>query len=239
MIARVAWYLGLLAIALITIGVEFDRASATRPALAELVPPFLRSEAQPRIVAAAFARGDMDEALSEARRLVRTRPVPAEHLTALSQIQFAAGAPDAATMTIQYAAQRGWRDSLAQEAMLRLALQHGDQREAARRYAALFLRQKTPDALLEQYGPAVFAAPDDEARAMFAAIVAGAERSHDMFARRGARVLPPAAFAGVFAEVSQSGATFDCANLANARRALERRAPSATISIDQHIADRC
>lgn len=44
-------------------------------------------------------------------------------------------------MTIQISSQRGWREPVAQVAVLRLALDADDKAEAAHRYAALFLQR--------------------------------------------------------------------------------------------------
>jgi hypothetical protein len=58
----------------------------------------------------------------------------------LAVAQAKAGNAEAAGLAIQIAGQRGWREPVAQEAVLRLALGAGNKPEAARRYAALFLR---------------------------------------------------------------------------------------------------
>lgn len=81
---------------------------------------------------------------------MQRRPLPADNLVLLATGQAKEGKPDYAMLTIQIAGQRGWRDPIAQEAVLRLALAARDKPEAARRSVALFLQRQTPDALLEE-----------------------------------------------------------------------------------------
>lgn len=239
MIAGIAWRVLLTLVALVTAGVQFDRVTERRPDLATAVPQPFRSVAQPRVVARSFDNDEAQTALGEARLLVHRRPIPAEHLTALAHAQYRAGSPEQSAVTIQYAAQRGWRDPIAQEAALRLALETGDEAEAARRYAALFLMQSTPEALLEELGPAVLNGDNSTARETFGAIVAGADRWHDLFARRGSRVLPPDAFAHIFAKLAESGAIFTCKNVRNSRRALARRDALAVEPLDRYMERAC
>lgn len=210
MIAGITWRLALLAIALVTAGVQLDRQTERTPSFAESVPKPLRSVAQRPIAAYALDSENPEYALAQAERLVRRRPLPAVHLRILAQAQFAAGEVEQSGLTIQYAAQRGWREPLAQETMLRLALEAGDMDEAARRYAALFLRRDTQDALLEELGPQVLAEPGGEGRRTLIGIVDGGDRWHNHFLRRGARVMPPDAFAEVVRVAITNGARFDC-----------------------------
>ena len=159
MIAGIAWRVALVAVALVTAGVQLDRQSEKTPAFAQSVPAPLRSVAQLPIAAYALDADNHAYTLAEAERLVRRRPLPALHLRILAQAQFVAGEADQSALTIQYAAQRGWREPLAQESVLRLALANSDMPEAARRFAALFLRRDTEDALLEELAPQVLAEP--------------------------------------------------------------------------------
>jgi hypothetical protein len=239
MIGRIVWFAALAAIAVVTAGLQIDRQSRTSPALVSLVPEPLRNVAQARIAQTALRGEDTARALAEARRLVQRRPLPAEHLTLLAASQAKAGRIAEATGTIQIAGQRGWRDPVAQEAVLRLALAAGNRAEAARRYAALFLRSQTPDALLTELGPAVLDGPDDIGRATMAAIVAGGERWHSLFLRRGVRVMSPGAFAAITAESLRKGAAFDCGVLAQSVKALAQREAGAERSVLAAAARRC
>lgn len=239
MIAGTLWRIVLLAIALVAGGVHLDRETIKTPSLASSVPEPFRASAQLRVAAEAFAADNPDLALTEAKRLVQRRPLPAEHLRVLAQSQFAAGELVPSTMTIQFAAQRGWRDPLAQESLLRLALDAGDSAEAARRYTALFLRSSTEDALLEEFGSAVFSDPDGEGRATLATIVGGGDRWHNRFLNRGARVMPADAFADVVTRVNASGTRFDCPMLRQVARPVGRRDAEAGQSIQRLVDEQC
>lgn len=239
MIARLFWWALLGAIAVVVIGVQLDRQSRKTPALAASVPEVFRSSAQFPIAAFALNGEDPQRALSEAERLVRRRPLPAEHLRVLAQAQFAAGQTEQSTLTIQYAAQRGWREPLAQEAMLRLASEVGDESEAARRFAALFLRRDTTDALLEETAAIVLAVPGGEGRQTLTEIVAGGDRWHDKFLRRGARVIPPKAFVEIVSGAIASGSQFDCPILYQVEPVLSSRDQSAGDSLSSIIEDHC
>lgn len=71
-----------------------------------------------------------------------------------------------------------------------------DKSEAARRYAALSLRPPTPKALLENLWPC---RPPRPGQQTVVAIIVGGERWHAIILRRGARVMPPAAFSTIVA----------------------------------------
>jgi hypothetical protein len=213
----------LAAIALVTTALQVDKQAEVTPALAPLVPAPLRDFAQTRIAAQAAAGDDPARALAEAQLLVQRRPLPAEYLALLAVAQAKVGQAEQSGLTIQIAGQRGWREPVTQEAVLRLALNAGDKAEAARRYAALFLRTETPDALLVELGPQVFDTAGGPGEATLIDIVAGGERWHSQFLRRGALVMPPAAFSAVTQAVAKRGARFDCAELARAVKTLERR----------------
>lgn len=213
MIARLAWYAALLAIAVVTAAVQLDRQSAMQPFFAPLTPEPLRGFAQAQLARTAILSGSDQSALDEASKLVERRPIPAESLRALAQAQLKAGKADEALLTIQIAAQRGWRDPAAQEAMLRLAVAAGDEAEAARRYTALFLQNRTEDKLLIEFGDRLFADPKGVAAQTLVGIVAQTDRWGTTFLQRGARVIPADAFAAIAIEADRRGARFDCGAL--------------------------
>ncbi|MEP0391098.1 MAG: hypothetical protein ABJ205_12030 [Erythrobacter sp.] len=221
MIGRVIWFALLIGAAVITIGVQLDREARKTPALALEVPEPFRSGAQPRIVALAIDAGASEMAVSQAQKLVRRRPVPARHLRLLAQAQFTAGDNEASGLAIQYAAQRGWRDPLAQEAMMQIALAASNRSEAARRFAALFLRGGTDRASLEQSGKVVFPEEHGEERRVFAQIVSGGERWHNAFLTRGARVMPADAFVEIIEISAKDGTNFSCSALRQAQKVIE------------------
>ena len=223
MIAGIAWRVALVAVALVTAGVQLDRQSEKTPAFAQSVPAPLRSVAQLPIAAYALDADNHAYTLAEAERLVRRRPLPALHLRILAQAQFVAGEADQSALTIQYAAQRGWREPLAQESVLRLALANSDMPEAARRFAALFLRRDTEDALLEELAPQVLAEPGGEGRETLITIVGGGDRWHNQFLRRGSRVMPADAFTEIVRVTMENGTRYDCSVLESLVRSLTRR----------------
>lgn len=237
MIARGVWWAGLACVAVLTTALQFDFKARSAPQFAALVPEPLRNNAQVGIVRQAGQDGE--RALAEAEKLVRRRPVPAEYLTLLAAGQARAGQTEAAVRTLQVAGRRGWREPVAQLGMLRLALAAGDRPEAARRYAALFLRGETPDALLEELGPEVLAGRDNPGRDTLVAVVVGGERWHGTFLRRGSRVMPPDAFAAIAAESIRRGATFDCTTLDASLRQLRLRDAGAAEPIVAVAAGRC
>lgn len=239
MIGRIIWFAALAAIAAVTTALQLDKQSEAAPALAPLVPQPFRNFAQTQITASAAESGDPAVALAEAERLVQRRPLPAEYLTLLAIAQTKAGKAEAAGRTIQIAGQRGWRDPIAQEAVLRLALDAGDKAAAARRYAALFLRRDTPDALLAELGPAVLDEAGGPGRQTMVDIVVGGERWWELFLQRGAQVMPPAAFAAITADSLKRGAEFDCAVLGPSINTLKQRDAAAGAQLAAAAAERC
>lgn len=239
MIRRIIWYAALAALAALAAGLQIDMQSKRSPVLAQFVPEPLRSHAQVRVTQQALAEQDAARGLAEAQKLVQRRPIPAQHLALLAAGQAKAGQLEAAAQTIQIAGRRGWRDPVAQEAVLRLALASGDRREAARRYAALFLRRETPDRLLHELGPAVLGGEDGVGRETMAAIVTGGERWHPLFLRRGLRAMPPADFAAITAMSLLDGAAFDCGLLGQTIGMVERRDAVAGNQLRTAAAGRC
>lgn len=233
MIGGVIWRLALLAIACVTAGVQLDRQSAKTHVFAEYVPTPLRSVAQRSIAAYGLDADNPEYALQEAERLVARRPLPAVHLRILAQAQFAAGEVDQSALTIQIAAQRGWREPLAQESVLRLALAAGDMAEASRRYAALFLRRDTEDALLEELGAQVLAEPGGEGRQTLVGIVAGGKRWHNQFLRRGARVMPADAFVEIVQAAIEAGTQFNCEPLTSINTTIASRNPDSAAQLNE------
>lgn len=239
MIARSSWFAILAILALVMAGLQLDRQTRRNTSFAEGVPEIFRSAAQFPIAARALSGPEPAIALAEAEKLVRRRPLPAEHLRVLAQAQIAAGDYNQGTITIQYAAQRGWRDPLAQESMLRLALSAGDKAEAARRYAALFLRRDTQDTLLLEFGPLVLAEAGGDGRATLAEIVSGGARWHTQFMNRGSRVLPPDAFAEIIETTISNGTRYDCAMLQRAVEIAVLNDPSVSRSLIERAKTQC
>lgn len=239
MIGRIIGLAALAGVGVLTTALQFDLKVRSAPQFAAVVPEPLRDYAQVKVVQKALNGSNTRAALAEAQTLVQRRPLPAEYLTLLAAAQEKAGQRQAAAKTIQIAGQRGWRDPVAQLAVLRLALAAGDRPEAARRYAALFVRGETPDALLEQFGPAPFDATDTTGRDTMVAIVVGGQRWHSTFLRRGPRVMPPAAYSEVAVESMRKGAAFNCKVLEQSLRELRLRDRAAAEPIVAAASDRC
>ena len=239
MIGGLLWRIVLVGVAIVAAGVQYDRQSGKTMAFAQSVPEPVRSVAQRPIAAIALDADNPEYALSEAELLVARRPLPAVHLRILAQAQFAAGQVEESGLTIQYAAQRGWREPLAQETMLRLALAANDMPEAARRYAALFLRRDTADTLLEELGPQVLAEPGGEGRQTLIDIVGGGERWHNQFLRRGSRVMPPDAFVEIVTETSENGARYECTLLNGIGRTVSQRDQEAGVNLSRLVQAQC
>ncbi|MEO0908487.1 MAG: hypothetical protein AAFY07_13280 [Pseudomonadota bacterium] len=239
MIIRLAWFATLAAIAAVTFALQLDRQARKTPSIATSVPQSVRSSAQLPVAAYALQGEDTAEALAQAELLVRRRPMPAEHLRVLAQAQFAAGNLEEGGLTIQYAAQRGWRDMLAQESMLRIALNAGDEAEAARRYAALFVNQATKDDLLIELGRSVLAQPGGPGRETMSVIVAGADRWHRKFLRRAWRVMPADAFVEILTLSATRGAVYECDQLQLGVRSITARDADAAEKLNQLIESQC
>lgn len=195
---HIAWPILLLGVAVIAAAAQLDRQTRRDPQLSPLVPWPARSFAQRHVAAEALGGDDKALALAEARRLIQRRPVPAEHLRLLAEAQLSAGEPAAAYRTIQLAARRGWRDRATQEATLLIALEAGDDAEAARRLAALWVLDPRAERL-----PALAARvlESEEARETLSLIAADAPRWRGRFLASGGRVIAPDVFADLTARI--------------------------------------
>lgn len=239
MIARFLWFASLIAIAGVTTGLQLDRQARKTPSLAYAVPEVFRSSAQRTIAAAAIETGDAELGLAQTRTLIKRRPMPARHLRLLAQAQFAAEDYEAGSVTIQYAAQRGWRDRLAQRSMLEIAIAVGDRPQAARRYAALFLNRNTDDAVLEELGQRALTDESEEEQAILAEIVLGGTRWHSRFLSRGARTMPPGAFVEIVEMSLAQDAVFECRMLQQAQRIVSRRDEQSGERMAELITQHC
>ena len=199
---------GLLAVlAVIAICAEFDRASYLRPELSVVVPPPFRSFAQSPTALLALAGGDAETARAEARRLVRRRPMPAEHLFILAMSEIGGRHPQAFANAIRAASTRGWRFAPLQTTAAQAALQAGDLTGAANRVAALWAADAgnpsvvpLTKALLEAPGGA----------AAFAVPLAQTRVWADNFIARAPAIVSPATALKVVETARRGGARFDC-----------------------------
>lgn len=239
MIARSLWFAAIIVVALVTSAAQLDRQARVTPALASIVPEPFRAFAQTGITVSALSGEDAVLAVQEAETLVRRRPYPAQNLSLLAAAQFKAGEIEAGARTVQIAAKRGWRDPLAQESVLRLALAAGDYPEATRRYTALFLNKQTDEALLLEIGKQLFAETGGPGRQTFIEIVSGGERWLGTLLNLGPRVLPPEAFVEIVLKSSKNGTQFDCGGIERAANLLGGRDAAAADGLTAEFSDRC
>ncbi|MGQ7829937.1 hypothetical protein [Altererythrobacter sp. Z27] len=195
-LASALWHFALAIIALVAIGAQLDRQSRYQPELSRWVPGPLRAFSQYHIALEASQLQDRQVALSEARRLIARRPVPAEHLALLAALQLQDNPQGRGLVTIQQAAKRGWREPLSQQARLRLALAAGDYREAALRLAAIWALPHD-DETLEELAPRVL--QHAEARQALAGLLADRPKWEGAYLRRGKEILPPEIMADIAA----------------------------------------
>lgn len=239
MLARILWTAAIIVLALITVQLQLDRQSARDPAYAALVMDPFRANAQFVIASRALYRQETETAQAEARKLVVRRPVPAEHLTLLGGAYAQGGDIPAASLAVQYAAQRGWRDPIAQEARLQLALQAGDKPEAARRFVAMLVAGTNNQALIAEMGEAVFGTPSPEAEGVVVDLISETDRWHPVFLWRGPTSLPADAFARIAAESLARKTPFDCKVLAGAISQIANRDPAAGEALTRASAAQC
>lgn len=219
MIFRAFWVLCVLAVACVTAGVQLDRQARYDPRFVASVPDPFRAFSQRHATVEALRSGNDALALTEARKLVARRPMPAEHLRLLSLAEFETGAAEQSVYSIQLAARRGWRDRSSQQTMLNLAIAAGDQIEAARRFAALFARGGIEETELRDFAQELFGPDSGTARAEFANILSEADRWQRGYLRKGPSVFPTEAFIEITQLAKEAGASFQCEN---AERAIER-----------------
>jgi hypothetical protein len=217
---RWIWRVALALVAVIAIGAELDRASYLRPELAIVVPKPFRSFAQPTNAIVALATGDNAAAREEARRLVRRRPIPAEHLFTLAMAEMRNGHPRAFADAFRAASTRGWRYPPLQVAAAQAALASGDVKAAANRVAALWAEDAdnpsvsplTKSLLETPGGPEALAVP-----------LAQTHVWSGNFIARAPGIASPANAARTIASARRAGASFDCRSLEQFDRAIAMR----------------
>lgn len=239
MIGRILWASLIAVLALITAQLQLDRQSAREPVFARFVADPFRANAQFVVAARALYNQETERALAETRKLVERRPIPAEHLTLLAGAYYQGQQIEPASLAVQFAAQRGWRDPVAQEARLRLALEAGDRAEGARRFVALKLNRGTDQALLSELGLLVFASPAAEAETVMIDLASETDRWHTLFLGRGLAVMPSATFARVISASIERGTRFDCAQLLTAVAQMDKVDPVAGKELRAARTDQC
>lgn len=222
---RALWIALLVVLACVATGAQLDRASRRQPSLAAFVPGPFRSFAQESLTLAIVRSAEPRVALAEARMLVERSPMPAEHLTLLAIAQERSGDRDSSALLIQRAAQRGWRDPIAQQAMFDIALAAGDAGEASRRYAALWALQEEQAPLADMSSRLLATAEGREALAT--TLVAGGNWTRPYL--RSVAGNPDATVVETIGLALRKGAVFDCQTSALLMKALEKQGRPAEI----------
>lgn len=136
--ARRLYLLLLALLALGVIGVQLDRQAYRDGQVLHAVPvPFRAVALQRQLEADLGSRQDAPGLLSEARELVRKRPLPARHLLLYAQSAELGGEREQALAALEIAAVRGWREPVPQLAVVQAGLVSGDYAAVAQRLAAL------------------------------------------------------------------------------------------------------
>ncbi|NLR69437.1 hypothetical protein HGI47_00925 [Novosphingobium sp. ERN07] len=159
------WAALMAVLAIGAVGAQADRAVRRQPALAPVVPPLFRNFAQWQLTMSSVRSSPPATAFAEAQTLIERSPIPSESFTFLSVALIRNNDQKAGGLAIQRAAQRGWRDPIAQRAMYDIALSAGDHAEAAHRLAALYglqdsqvpLKPMTDNLLITPQGRAAMA----------------------------------------------------------------------------------
>lgn len=204
---RWVWPLLMLAVGTVVTLVQVDRQSRRSPEFAATVPEALRGFGQYHLAAGLLQDGEIGPGIMAARKLVAARPMPAENQRLFAQAQLLAGNEQQAAVAFQQAARHGWRDPIAQEVQLRLALAAGDGAEAGRRLAALWAISQDIEKL---GGLSALVLADAEGRESFTRVLADSSRWNRRFLYLGPQVLTPEQFRQVHAEAIARGAAFNC-----------------------------
>lgn len=228
---RTIWTAFLAVLAVLACGAQLDRAARRQPALAVVVPAPFRNFAQESLTIATVRSADPRVALAEARTLVSRSPTPAEHLTLLAIAEERNGDRADSARLIQLAAQRGWRDTIAQQAMFDISLGAGDPVEASHRLAALYALQED-QAPLKDMGLRLMSRPEGR-KALAASLVAGGSWAGS-FLRNVAADPTPEAVETVDLAL-HGGATVDCDLAALLKAAYKAKA----VKSDVPLLDKC
>jgi len=217
---RLAWGAACLSVAVIAVGVGLDRQARDVPSLAAIVPSGFRGYAQESLVEQALVSGkDKAATLAEAKELLRRRPIPAEHLTLLSQAAYATGDAGLSDTALMFSAGRGWRDVLTQKAMVGAAMASGQPDIAVARLTALWDIGVRSDLVTNETAAVI---SDATARKGFAREVAVNSDWNDAFLTWGMTNLPTQAYAQTVSAAIDAGAQFDCQRLSAVANAMAR-----------------
>lgn len=216
---RLIWPAAIVGLALCTTAAQLDRASRRQAALVSIVPAPFRSFAQEKMAIDTVRSAEPSIALETAMSLVRRRPLPAEHLSLLAIAMERAGRRQESAVLVQEAARRGWRDSIAQQAMFDISLNAGDPVEASHRLAALWALREDQVPLVD-LTTRLLSAPQGRS-AMAETLVAGGRWTDQFLAWGGGG--RPDLFVQTLSEAFRLGARLDCDKLTRLKRNFEGR----------------
>ncbi|WP_260926835.1 hypothetical protein [Novosphingobium sp. 9] len=212
---RLVWILALAFVGMLVVGVELDRSARMDSSLDDYVPALFQSFALENEVDGAGSQSLDGEQLDDARKLLRQRPVPAEHLRALALAEIAAGNDAVGQQAMAFAAGRGWRDPVVQATMVRAGAQAGAWDIAAQRLAALWAVVNDRQTLNDLTH---LVAQTEQGRAALAQQLAGNIPARDGMMRWIAGNLTPQQAASVAMAAQAHGARFDCGQMADVAR---------------------
>ncbi len=204
---QVLWLSLLACVGIIAALAQLDRQSRYDAELDAYVPDQFAGFALAQRAEASLESGDNALALSQTRALLARRPMPAEHLRMLAEAHLLSGSNETASTAVQMAGQRGWRDPVTQRAMLAMAQEIGDHKQAARRYLALWIiALDRPQ--LAPIAKSIFAHPATRAEA--ARLLSTRKIWQRSFICDGLPQLPPAHAADIERRLEARGAAVNC-----------------------------
>ena len=209
MIGRIAFRLGVAALAIAVAFAQVDRSARFAPELAPLVPrAFSGFAAEQRVKAALATSGD---AVGEARALVRRRPAGAEQLALLSLAAARDGDEPLAIAALEAASRRGWRVPMVQLASAQAALAQDQPELASQRIAALFAVGAAREEALALSADLL---SEEPGRAAFARRLATRGHWQEGTLEPLSRAVAPMDFVRTMAKARAYGATPECGRLA-------------------------
>lgn len=228
---RIIWTAFLAIVAVLAVGAQLDRAARRQPALAVVVPAPFRNFAQESMTLATVRSSEPSTALAEARALVSRSPIPAEHLTLLAIAEERNGDRADSAKFIQRAAQRGWRDPIAQQAMFDISLGAGDPVEASHRLAALWALQED-QAPLKDMAQRLMSRPEGR-KALAESLVAGGSWTGSF--QRSVAADPTPEAVETLDLALRGGAMLDCSLAAQLKAAYKAKA----VRSDAALLEKC
>lgn len=218
----IAWTVRIIVVLLMPVVAlaQLDRASQQRPELAVVVPAPFRAFSQMPIALIALATGSPGAARIEAAKLVRRRPMAAEHLFVLSMADLRAGREKGFARAFRAASTRGWRFAPLQIAAAQASLAERDAPGAAKRVAALWAAEGNHPMLPELTRNLLDLPGGAHA---FGTLMARSRVWRLNFLSRAIEVTTPARAMETLAAARRAGARIDCDALAALRGQIEAR----------------